>query len=138
MLDYKKHYYDLIQEFGVTYYDYLLDILQALSKVKNRAFSDFVSRERTEWFKEKTIIPDTLIKDALDQYHNLVATNKWSKKDPLETKFVSMMAQLQKNYKPSNPHQNKTTLSTITQKNNHIENPNSIYLHGERRRQKTP
>ena len=27
-----------------------------------------------------------------------------------------MMAQLQKSYKPSNPHQNKTTLSTITQK----------------------
>jgi hypothetical protein len=116
MLDYMKSNYDAIQELGGSHDDYLLDIFQALSTVKNRAFSDFVSRERTEWFRDKTITPDTLITDALAQYNNLVATNEWSKKDPLETKFVSMMAQLQKTYKPSNPHQNKTTLSTITQK----------------------
>ena len=91
-------------------------MFQSLSTVKNKALSDFVSRERTEWFRDKTATPDTLITYALDQYHNLVATNEWTKKDPLETKFVSMMAQLQNSYNPSNPHQNKTTPSIITQK----------------------
>ena len=88
ILDYMERNYDAIQELGGSHNDYLLDIFQALSTVKNRAFSDFVSRERTEWFRYKTTTPDTLITDALAQYHNLVATNEWSNKDPLETKFV--------------------------------------------------
>lgn len=121
MTDKMASIHDEIIQRGFTHDDFVLDLYQALLSGKNDVFTSYIQRKRDDWDTGNDISSDTLIKDAVTKYNNMVIRKTWKQEEAKTSKIVALTTQVKELQDKLNSSSNSTKDSSKSSgKSNHF------------------